>query len=81
AIGAKPPMHIPAWVARIAAGPLAVVMFTESRGASNQKAKALLGWKIEWPSWRSGFREALGKGAPKTSSYSQPQSVTASSHR
>jgi hypothetical protein len=34
-------------------------MCTESRGASNAKAKRELGWQPAHPSWRQGFREAL----------------------
>ncbi len=32
----------------------------ELRGASNAKAKRELGWQPRYPSWRQGFREALG---------------------
>jgi nucleoside-diphosphate-sugar epimerase len=58
-VGAKPPRHIPAWVARIVAGSAAVVMMTEARGASNAKAKRELGWAPKHPSWREGFPAAL----------------------
>jgi nucleoside-diphosphate-sugar epimerase len=54
-LGARPPRHLPAWFARIAASPAAVMMMTEARGASNAKAKAELGWTPAWPSWRDGF--------------------------
>jgi len=54
-IGAKPPRKVPAWLARIVASPAAVAMMTESRGASNAKAKAELGWVPTHPSWREGF--------------------------
>jgi nucleoside-diphosphate-sugar epimerase len=54
-LGAKPPRHVPAWLARIAASPAAVMMMTESRGASNAKAKAELGWAPSHPSWRESF--------------------------
>src|SRR6185369_4189789 len=37
AIGAKPPWHVPAWLARFAIGPHGVAMMTAGRGASNQK--------------------------------------------
>jgi nucleoside-diphosphate-sugar epimerase len=40
-----------------------VVMATESRGASNAKAKAELGWMPRYPSWRQGFRAAYGQPA------------------
>lgn len=56
AIGAKPPRRLPAWVGRLAAGEAGVVMMTEIRGASNTKAKRELGWTLQHPSWREGFR-------------------------
>jgi nucleoside-diphosphate-sugar epimerase len=54
-VGAKPPRHIPKWLAKLAASPAAAMMMTESRGASNAKAKAELGWNPSYPSWRKGF--------------------------
>jgi len=59
AIGAPPPRHVPAWLGRLAAGEAAVRMMTTSRGASNERAHDLLGWRPAWPSWREGFRHAL----------------------
>jgi len=38
-LGAKRPAHYPRWLARVFAGEAPVVMATESRGASNAKAK------------------------------------------
>jgi nucleoside-diphosphate-sugar epimerase len=55
ALGAKPPRRVPRWLARLFAGELAVMMGTESRGASNAKAKRELGWTLRYPSWRDGF--------------------------
>jgi nucleoside-diphosphate-sugar epimerase len=57
--GAKPPRRIPAWLARLLAGDMAVGMMTEGRGFSNAKAKRELGWELRYPSWRQGFREEL----------------------
>jgi nucleoside-diphosphate-sugar epimerase len=57
--GAKRPMRIPTWVARLLAGDMTVIMMTEGRGFSNAKAKRELGWKLRYPSWRQGFKEAL----------------------
>ena len=54
-LGAKPPRKVPAWLVKLVASPAAVMMMTESRGASNAKAKAELGWKPAHPSWRKGF--------------------------
>ena len=60
AIGAKPPRRVPRWLGRLAAGSFAVGLATESRGASNAKARRELGWQPRYRSWRQGFREALG---------------------
>jgi nucleoside-diphosphate-sugar epimerase len=57
--GAKRPMRVPAWLARMLAGEVAVTMMTEGRGFSNAKAKRELGWEPRYPSWRQGFREGL----------------------
>src|SRR5205823_8873488 len=54
-LGAKPPRHVPRWLARLFAGEAVVMMGTESRGASNAKAKRELGWELRYPSWREGF--------------------------
>jgi nucleoside-diphosphate-sugar epimerase len=58
--GAKRPMRVPKWLARLLAGEVAVTMMTEGRGFSNAKAKRELGWELRYPSWRQGFREGLG---------------------
>ncbi|MBD0283628.1 MAG: NAD(P)-dependent oxidoreductase [Thermoleophilaceae bacterium] len=54
-LGAKPPRRVPRWLARLFAGEAVVMMGTESRGASNAKAKRELGWELRYPSWREGF--------------------------
>jgi len=65
AVGAKAPMRVPTWVARLVAGPVAVRWMTEGRGSSNAKAKRELEWRPRWPSWREGFREGLAIPAPR----------------
>jgi nucleoside-diphosphate-sugar epimerase len=60
AVEAKRPFRVPTWLARLAGGPFAAIMATQLRGASNAKAKRELGWRLIYPSWRQGFREALG---------------------
>ncbi len=57
--GAKKPMRLPAWLARLVAGEVAVSMMTEGRGFTNAKAKRELGWELRYPSWRQGFKEEL----------------------
>jgi nucleoside-diphosphate-sugar epimerase len=60
ALGAKPPRHVPRWLARLAAGEAATIMMTDVRGSSNAKAKRELGWQLRYPSWRLGFTKGLG---------------------
>jgi hypothetical protein len=36
-------------------------MFTRVRGVSNAKAKRELGWRLEYPTWREGFKHGLGR--------------------
>ncbi|MGH8773838.1 MAG: NAD-dependent epimerase/dehydratase family protein [Jiangellaceae bacterium] len=57
--GAKRPMRVPKWLARLLAGEVVVMMMTEGRGFSNAKAKRELGWELRYPSWRQGFKEEL----------------------
>jgi 2-alkyl-3-oxoalkanoate reductase len=64
AAGARPPIHVPAWVGRLAAGEAGLSMMTQIRGCSNAKAKASLGWQPIWPTWRSGFAQGLTQTYP-----------------
>ncbi|MBI4259172.1 MAG: NAD(P)-dependent oxidoreductase [Actinobacteria bacterium] len=59
-LGAKSPYRVPRWLGRLLGGSFAALMMTELRGASNHKAKHKLGWEPRYPTWRDGFREALG---------------------
>ena len=57
--GAKPPMRVPTWLARLLAGDVAVAIMTEGRGFANAKARRELGWQLRYPSWRQGFKGGL----------------------
>ncbi len=63
-LGAKSPRRVPRWLARLLAGEAVVMMETDSRGASNAKAKRELGWELRYPSWRRGFVAAYASTAP-----------------
>jgi nucleoside-diphosphate-sugar epimerase len=54
-MGAKKPMRVPRFIGRLFAGEAGVVMMTDIRGASNEKAKRELGWQPAHSSWREGF--------------------------
>ena len=54
-LGAKKPMRVPRFIGRLFAGEAGVLMMTELRGASNDKAKRELQWRPAHPSWRQGF--------------------------
>ena len=59
ALGAKPPRHVPLWLAKLVAGKATAISAVEMRGASNVKAKKELGWQPKYPSWRQGFAETI----------------------
>jgi 2-alkyl-3-oxoalkanoate reductase len=77
-LGAKPPQRFPRLLGRLFAGEAPVVMATESRGASNAKAKRELGWTLRFPSWRQGFADRYGNPAAETAA---PRSVPANAQR
>jgi 2-alkyl-3-oxoalkanoate reductase len=58
AIGARRPLRVPVWLARLVTGKDAAAMMTTLPGASNARAKRELGWEPRWPSWRTGFSQA-----------------------
>ncbi len=60
AVGAKPPRHVPVWLGRLAAGEVGVSMMTQTRGTSNAKAKAELGWAPRYRTCHEGFWNGLG---------------------
>jgi nucleoside-diphosphate-sugar epimerase len=75
-LGAKPPRHFPRWLARLFAGEAAVMMGTESRGASNAKAKRELGWTPSHPTWREGFAAAYASTTRTDGRKSHPAART-----
>jgi 2-alkyl-3-oxoalkanoate reductase len=79
ALGAKPPRRFPRWLARLFAGEAVVMMGTESRGASNAKAKRELGWTLRHPSWREGFVAAYASTALADGRESHPAAKTSPS--
>lgn len=60
ALGGKPPMRVPALLAAPLAGRYGLISMMRAQGASNARAKAELGFQPQYPSWREGFRHALG---------------------
>jgi 2-alkyl-3-oxoalkanoate reductase len=58
-LGAKPPLHVPVWLAKPLIGEAGVYLMTKVRPVSNERAKVELGWTPRYPSWRIGFREGL----------------------
>jgi nucleoside-diphosphate-sugar epimerase len=55
ALGAKRPLRVPAFLARVIAGDALVTWMLGLRGASNVKIKRELGWRPRYESWREGF--------------------------
>jgi nucleoside-diphosphate-sugar epimerase len=57
-LGAKPPRHVPVWLARRLAGDAVVHYATTLPGAANERARAAFGWRPR--PWREGFAEVFG---------------------
>jgi nucleoside-diphosphate-sugar epimerase len=66
-LSAKPPLHLPVWIARFVAGEPIVSMMTQIRAGSNAKARKELGWRPAHPSWRDGFAEILQQSSERAS--------------
>ena len=66
-LGAKPPLHLPAFIGRLLAGEHVVSMMTQVRAGSNEKAKRELGWQPAHPSWRFGFAEVARQSLARQS--------------
>ncbi|QEC49385.1 NAD(P)-dependent oxidoreductase [Baekduia soli] len=56
-LGARPPRHVPAWLARRLAGPVVVHYATTLPGSANGRARAAFSWSPR--PWREGFAEVL----------------------
>jgi nucleoside-diphosphate-sugar epimerase len=59
AVGAKPPLRIPAVLGRLVLPKHLFVMMTDVRGGSNTKFKRAFDWQPTFSSWRDGFRRGL----------------------
>jgi len=70
-VGAKRPLHVPVWAARLAAGEVVTRWMTEGRGSSSAKLRAAVAWRPTWRSWREGFRRGLGEAAATTGASSR----------
>jgi 2-alkyl-3-oxoalkanoate reductase len=81
ALGAKPPRHLPTWLARLLAGDAVTVMSTEARGASNARAKRELGWTPHHPTWRTGFKAVYSTLAVADQPQARPTPQTSHSSR
>ncbi len=66
-LGARPPFHLPAWIARLVAGEHMVSMMTQVRAGSNAKAKRELDWQPAHPSWRKGFADIARRSVAQKS--------------
>ena len=65
-IGARKPLHLPAWVVRLMVGRYFVLMGTQLRGNSNAKARAELGFDPRFAHWREGFAAVFGGARERT---------------
>jgi nucleoside-diphosphate-sugar epimerase len=61
ALGVGPPRRIPAWLARLVAGPDPVRAVVRSARSVNRRIKSELGWQPRYPSAREGVPDAVAK--------------------
>jgi nucleoside-diphosphate-sugar epimerase len=59
-LDAPPPAHMDEALARKKLGDMLVYIFNEQSGASNSKARKVLGWEPSIPSWEEGFKSLYG---------------------
>jgi 2-alkyl-3-oxoalkanoate reductase len=64
AVNAKPPLRLPAFLARLILPEHLFVMLTDIRGGSNARFKRTFAWQPAWPTWREGFQRGLGSPRP-----------------
>lgn len=62
-LGAPAPRSVPTFLARAAVGGWGVAFMTQLRGADNTRAKRVLRWQPQVPSWRLGFDLELDQPA------------------
>ena len=63
ALGAKPPRHFPAWLARIVAGRGWGHRGNPVPRRLERQGQARTGWELRYPSWRQGFVAVYGATA------------------
>ena len=63
ALGAPPPRRVPRWLGRLLAGEAIVTIATETRGATNERAKRELGWTPRHASWRETWAASAREAA------------------
>jgi nucleoside-diphosphate-sugar epimerase len=67
AFGAPRPRVLPGWLLRLAAPYVASFVVGTSMHVANAKAKAELGWRPTYPSWREGVRAMASAPEPRRS--------------
>ena len=60
-LGASAPRHVPAWLAKILAGPVAVNMMTASTRTSNALCRRDFDWQPRFPSYREALDQIVGE--------------------
>jgi 2-alkyl-3-oxoalkanoate reductase len=60
-LGAAAPRHVPAWIARILAGPVVVNMMTASTRTSNARCRRDFDWQPRFPSYREALDQIVSE--------------------
>jgi nucleoside-diphosphate-sugar epimerase len=60
-LGASGPRHVPAWIAKILAGPVVVNLMTASTRTSNARCRRDLTWQPRFPTYREALDQIVGE--------------------
>jgi 2-alkyl-3-oxoalkanoate reductase len=59
-LDARPPGHVPKWLARLAAGKYTAEFFSTPMRTSNARFKQAFGWKPRYPTYRETLQQVVG---------------------
>jgi nucleoside-diphosphate-sugar epimerase len=79
-LGARSPMHIPVWLARVMLGASTVETLIASTRCLNHRFKSSTGWQPEYPTCRAGIPAEINKWQSRNASPSYSQATTSSLH-
>jgi nucleoside-diphosphate-sugar epimerase len=78
-LGAPPPMRVPVWLARLAAGSYAAKFLTSSTRTTNKRMRRETNWTPRFPSYREGLEQIIAEwGAASLNNQRSPAAAAKS---